>query len=364
MTRTVELGDVCAITMGQAPVGESYNDRGDGVPLIAGAGDFGSGVPAAKKFTTAASKLCKRGDIVLSIRASIGDRILSDGVYALGRGVAGLRPKDGLDRRYLWNWLGFASRRLAAKGRGATFLQVNRADIAEMPLPLPPIDEQQRIADILDRADTLRAKRREALALLDDLTQSIFFEMFGDPAVERTPWPVQTVGDLLESAQYGTSAKAGVVGKFPILRMGNLTTNGRVTLTDLKYIDLPPRDEAKYTVREGDVLFNRTNSAELVGKTAVFREHKSMAFAGYLVRLRVREPHQPEYVSAFLNGRYGKAVLRGMAKSIVGMANINAKEVQSIRLCTAGSAPNRIRRTREAGGDSSRAASVEPRRVG
>jgi type I restriction enzyme S subunit len=84
-------------------------------------------------------------------------------------------------------------------------------------------------------------------------------------------------------------------------------------------------------VTAGDVLFNRTNSAELVGKTAVYHGKDPLAYAGYLVRLRVRDGFSPDYLSGVLNSRYGKATLRGMCKSIVGMANINAKEVQTIR---------------------------------
>ena len=92
-------------------------------------------------------------------------------------------------------------------------------------------------------------------------------------------------------------------------------------------MDLSEREHERYTVRLGDVLFNRTNSAELVGKTAIFRETRSMAFAGYLIRLRVTGNNHPEYLAGFMNTPYAKRVLRGMCKSIVGMANINAPTV-------------------------------------
>ena len=115
-----------------------------------------------------------------------------------------------------------------------------------------------------------------------------------------------------------------------MLRMGNITNDGYIDDTELKYVDLPKKEIEKYTVRCGDILFNRTNSTDLVGKTAVFTSDKPFAYAGYLVRSRVNTKATPEYISAFLNSKAGKRVLRGMAKSIVGMANINAKEMQSI----------------------------------
>lgn len=145
------LGEVCQITMGQAPPGSSYNDSGAGMPLIAGAGDFDGDHPEPKKFTTGVSKICAAGDIVLGIRASIGAKVWADREYCLGRGVAGLRAKSHIDARYLWHWLSQSADALASKGRGATFLQVNRQDIGEMAVPVPPLEEQRRIAAILDR---------------------------------------------------------------------------------------------------------------------------------------------------------------------------------------------------------------------
>lgn len=176
----VPLGDVCEITMGQAPSGETYNTDGKGLPLIAGAGDFGTLSPEATKFTNAPTKVSRQGDIILCIRATIGDRNWSDAEYCLGRGVAGLagRPQH-LDQTYLWHWLGYAASELKSKGRGATFLQVNKADIASLGIPLPSLAEQRRIAAILDKADALRVKRREAIAKLDQLLQSVFLDMFG-----------------------------------------------------------------------------------------------------------------------------------------------------------------------------------------
>ena len=201
-----------------------------------------------------------------------------------------------------------------------------------MPIPLPPLSEQKRIAEILDGAEALRSKRRAALALLDELTQSIFLDMFGDPVSNPKGWDVGCIRDLLESASYGTSEKSAAVGEFPVLRMNNITRTGRMDFTDLKYMNMKPSEHDRYLVRSGDVLFNRTNSAELVGKTGVLRGKEKMAFAGYLIRLRTNVANDPEYLSAFLNSDYAKKMLRGMCKSIIGMANINATEIQDMSI--------------------------------
>lgn len=243
-----------------------------------------------------------------------------------------VKPSRLVDPNYLAHFFQSSGYwgQIKRKTQGAAQGGVNASSLSELEIPLPPFDEQRRIAAILDKADDLRRKRKRALELLDGLTQSIFLEMFGDIESNPKGWRRGRIGDLLEDTQYGTSEKASEYGKYPILRMGNLTTDGRMDFGSLKYIDLDDRDIDKYTVRRGDILFNRTNSADLVGKTAVFDQDERFAFAGYLVRARVKNGVSPHYVSGYLNSRHGKATLRGMAKSIVGMANINAKEMQSI----------------------------------
>ncbi|MEX1826913.1 restriction endonuclease subunit S [Luteibacter sp. CQ10] len=196
-TKEVSLGEICEITMGQAPDGESYNTEQIGIPLIAGAGDFGVITPEPSKFTTAPTKRAKVDDIILCIRATIGDRNWADQQYCLGRGVASLRAESSrLDQRFLWHWLGHASPALKAKGRGATFLQVSKADIASLRVSLPSLRTQRRVAEILDKVEDLRRKRRESVAVLNRLLRSSFLEMFGDVATNPKAWPIGRLADL------------------------------------------------------------------------------------------------------------------------------------------------------------------------
>lgn len=178
----VRLDKVCRITMGQAPSGDSYNFDGQGLALIAGAGDFGKTTPEPKKFTTEAGKKSEKGEIILCIRATIGDLNWSDKEYCLGRGVAGLFGlPDKLDQNFLWHWLKNNAALLKSKGKGATFLQVTKEDISSLEIILPPLEEQRRIASILDKADAIRQKRQQAIAKLDELLQATFIDIFGDP---------------------------------------------------------------------------------------------------------------------------------------------------------------------------------------
>ncbi len=277
------------------------------------------------------------GDILVSIAGTIG----RSGVVPkdspplnCNQAVAIIRTNGGVSRPYLRSWLesSDAQRQMIGATVTGTISNLSLTQLGNLIVPVPSLPEQRRIAEVLDRAEALRAKRRAALAQLDTLTQSIFLDLFGDPATNPKGWPVGRIGDLLLSATYGTSEKASASGDFAVLRMNNITRTGEMDLNELKYMDLDADERDRYLVTQGDVLFNRTNSADLVGKTAIVREVQPMAYAGYLVRLRVNAENDPEYLACFLNTGYAKKMLKGMCRSIIGMANINAKEIQAMRI--------------------------------
>lgn len=216
---TAALGEIAEIDMGQAPPGDSYNGEGNGIPLIAGASDFGDLTPRPTRHTNAPTKVSRTGDIILCIRATIGDLNLSDQPYCLGRGVAGLRPKPKrLNHRFLWRALEANADNLRSRGRGATFLQVSKSDIANLEITLPPLDEQKRIAGILDQADALCRLRAQALDKLNTLGQAIFHEMFGDPTANIKDLPVKSLGEVCSFISGGTPNKSNPLfwgGDFP-----------------------------------------------------------------------------------------------------------------------------------------------------
>ena len=138
----------------------------------------------------------------------------------------------------------------------------------------------------------------------------------------------------LADTQYGTSSKASeeTRGK-PVLRMNNITYEGRFDTTDLKWVELSDGESEKLTLRRGDLLFNRTNSRALVGKTGVWQGPDGYTFAGYLVRVRLRQDRVlPRWVSAFMNSPRGKTALFHMAKPSINMANISASDLLRLRV--------------------------------
>lgn len=275
-----------------------------------------------RKLTAAGLKSCSSetlpvGSVLFSSRAPIGHVAMNTIPMATNQGFKSFIPGKCLEASYLYWWLRCHRARLEQLGNGATFKEVSKAVVERIRIPLPPLQEQRRIAAILDKADAVRRKRREALSRLADLGQAIFYEMFGDPATNPKHWPMGKIGDLLAEVKYGTATKANEAGLgIPILRMGNLTYDGRIDVSDLKHVELPAQDFEKYTTKRRDILFNRTNSKDLVGKTAVVSIDEPMAIAGYLVRSRVNAAGNPYYISAYLNSSHGKTVLKNMCKRL------------------------------------------------
>ena len=192
--------------------------------------------------------------------------------------------------------------------------------------------KQIEVCEYLDKIYKVIKLREEELQKLDDLIKARFVEMFGDPILNPKGWEMVAVGDIVTDVRYGTSKPAVEGGKYPYLRMNNLTSDGHLDLKDLKYIDISDDEIEKCVVRKGDVLFIWTNSIELVGKSAVFDLPEDMVIAGYIIRVRLNEKLLPEIFSQYMNLEAIKSILRGMAKGAVNQANINAQELQSIKV--------------------------------
>ena len=155
---------------------------------------------------------------------------------------------------------------------------------------------------------------------------SLYEQLYARPRFPLTP-----LRQLVTLVQYGISERATVeqVGT-PILRMNNLQADGW-DLTDLKYVELDEQTKKSFLLKPGDLLFNRTNSKELVGKCDVFQEPGEWVFASYLIRVQLDEKKAlPVFVSDFLNTRAGRVQIDRVSRQIIGMSNVNAEELQNL----------------------------------
>jgi len=209
---------------------------------------------------------------------------------------------------------------------------INWRDLKILEFDLPDLETQRKLAAVLWSINDTMESYKKLISATDELVKSQFMEQFGLPDNNVKGYPLGRIGDVVSDVHYGTSAKASDNGKYVYIRMNNITYEGALDLSDIKRIDVADSEIENYIVRYGDVLFNRTNSRDLVGKTCVFDRKNPMIIAGYIIRLRMNGLVLPEYLSLFMNTRYAKKLLFSMAKGAVGQANINAKELQDISI--------------------------------
>jgi type I restriction enzyme S subunit len=288
---------------------------------------------------SSATQVVPAGSLLLVVRSGILARKLPVAItrvpVALNQDLKALVPKsDVIDSEYLTYYLDFMAADVLANcvKRGATVHSIDIDKLSTIEIPIPPVSEQQRIVNILDQADSLRKSRSEANALSDRILAAIFRKVFGEPATNPMGWPEYRIGDLFAETLYGTSARANDLRQgIAVVRMNNIDSEGRVDLKSLKYIELPESEITRLELRRGDILFNRTNSQELVGKTGLWVDRLKAVPASYLIRIRVRENLVlPEFVWAYMNTRFFKGLLLDMARRAIGMANINAIELRSL----------------------------------
>lgn len=233
---------------------------------------------------------------------------------------------------YLYYFMDSYVEELRKLSIGGVIKYIKLGNLTDALIELPEINNQKAVVNILNKAKCVLTYRQQQLQKLDELVKARFVEMFGIYPANPKGWETGTIRDVVSDVRYGSSRPAVDGGKYPYLRMNNITYGGELDLSDTKRIDIPDNELDKCTVRRGDVLFNRTNSKELVGKTCVYNRDDMMVLAGFVIRVRVSERILPEFLSEFLNTEFSKQMLLAMCKTAIGQANINAQEMQNIGL--------------------------------
>jgi type I restriction enzyme S subunit len=239
-----------------------------------------------------------------------------------------LRPKPFMDIRFLCRVL--ENYDLRPFITGSTRAKLTKKDAERIVIPVPPLDEQRRIAAILDQADDLRRKRREALGRIDSFTQSVFLTMFGDwssPGFNGKLEPVGAKLDFLTSGSRGWAEYYRESGDL-FLRIQNVR-HDELDLEDVAYVEPPQTAEAKRTrVEAGDVLLSIT--ADL-GRTAVVPKGIGSAFINQHLAILRTSAYEPRYLSAAIASRAGQAAIQRKNREGV-KAGLNFDDVRSLEI--------------------------------
>jgi type I restriction enzyme, S subunit len=211
--------------------------------------------------------------------------------------------------------------------RGAAQKNLNVPAFRQISLHYPKfLPEQKRIVSFLNTAFVeIKAVKSNAEQNLKNAKE--LFESYLRDVLSNKKWEIKPLGDLCIKVEYGSSSKSASKGDIPVLRMGNIQ-NGRFNWDNLKY-SVNEEENVKYLLKYNDVLFNRTNSPELVGKTAIYKGERPALFAGYLIRIHRNEDLlDADFLNYYLNSQmaidYGKTIVI----SSVNQANINGTKLK------------------------------------
>ena len=226
---------------------------------------------------------------------------------------------------------------------GSTNPFIKWTDLRKFEFMLPSVYEQKKISRIFWTIEENLEKVEDLIKsigkLKKGLTRILFIQGIGHTKFKKTElgeipkgWKVVTLGEVLDVCQYGLSQSLSEVGQYPIFRMNNIE-NGHMVNNNLKYTNLDAKTFQRFKLEKEDILFNRTNSIELVGKVGIFLHDGDFTFASYLIRLRSKkEMLNPYFLNFFLNDPINQQKLKNLATRAIGQSNINATNLKTFKI--------------------------------
>ena len=283
-----------------------------------------------KGVSTSATRIVPAGSVIMATRMGLGKVAINKIDLAINQDLKALKCNGKLDPKFLLYFLQSKAGYLESQGKGATVKGIKLDLVKSLPVPRLSLPEQRRIATILDKADAIRRKRRQAIDLMNDFLRSVFLEMFGDKAKGRKEWQEVKLKDLLTFLTSGSRgwAKYYVPVGDTFLRIQNVGNN-KLMIDDVAFINAPVGAEAERTrVKAGDILLSIT--ADL-GRTAVIPKGLGTAYINQHLSILRIQGAEPIYVSAFLASEEGQRQIRRLDR--VGVkSGLNFDDIRSLKI--------------------------------
>ncbi len=301
------LVEVATVIAGQSPASSTYNSDGDGLPFFQGKADFQEMYPKERMWCTSERrKEAEPGDVLISVRAPVGAVNICNQKSVIGRGLSAIRPSSDLNEMFLYYFLKANEQKISALGTGSTFKAITQDTLKRIEIPLPPLDDQKRIAHLLGKIEGLIAQRKQHLQQLDDLLKSTFLEMFGPMAPGFDDWPLVEIKDLaakhkraMRTGPFGSNllhSEFTAEGDVAVLGIDNAVQNcfawgERRFISDEKYQELE-----NYKIYPGDVIVTIMGT---IGRSAVIPDDVPLAInTKHLVAITLnREIANPFFLS-------------------------------------------------------------------
>ena len=220
------LKDLVDIQMGQSPDSKFYNYDKIGLPFYQGKADFGRINPTPKIWCSKSKKEAKPNDILISVRAPVGDLNINNEQSCIGRGLAAITCKSDVDMMYLYYHLKYLKPQLSHISTGSTFESINRSQLENLIIDYKPYSEQIKISNILQVVQRQIEVREKLLRLYDLLIKSRFVEMFGDPNATRTKYKLVPIHMVTDCMVPGRDKPKSFTGEIPWITINDLNING------------------------------------------------------------------------------------------------------------------------------------------
>jgi type I restriction enzyme S subunit len=333
-----KLGDICDIYNGSTPLRSKKEYWEDGainwftVNDIRKQGriiEYTNQKISKEGFNNSSLKLLPINSILLCCTASVGEFAITKIELTTNQQFNGLVIKNSneLLPEFLFYFSSTLKEKLLNISGKATIDFISMTKLKKVVIPLPKLQEQEKIVTILDEAFSAIAKAKANAELNLQNAKKLFESYFRD-TLSKHSGTIIKLGNVCEKVEYGSSSKSSTEGILPVLRMGNIQ-NRKLVWNDLKYSN-NKEDNTKYLLKYNDVLFNRTNSPEWVGKTAIYKGEMPAIFAGYLIRIIIKKDLlDADYLNYFLNSKIAKNYGDTVVISSVNQANINGTKLKT-----------------------------------
>lgn len=347
----VKLGEVAKLINGDR--GKNYPSKGSfvekGIPFI-NAGclsnehtliDEELNFITEEKFDSLRSGKIEKGDILFCLRGSLGKFALVDTNMkgAIASSLVIIRANEKVYIDYLKHYLGslLCQREIQAYENGAAQPNLSATDLKSFQIPLPPLDEQKRIAAILDKADAIRQKRKQAIELADEFLRSVFLDMFGDPVTNPKGWEQVPLSTLSDKILNGTTPKGGsdvyVEKGVAFLRSQNVWKK-RIDLDDIVYLDDETHAKmSKSSLKHKDILITKTGRINTenssLGRAAIYYGKDDEANINghvYLVRLKPDNVH--EFIEFILTTKEYRDHIRAVCVGGIDKRQLNKNHIE------------------------------------
>lgn len=331
-SETLRLDQIAEVTMGQSPDSSSYNSVGKGIPFYQGKTEFTDkyiGQPST--WCTSPTRIAKENDILMSVRAPVGNVNIATEECCIGRGLSSIRPQNGFNSEFIFEALEQKKEELENKATGSTFKAINKDIVLSIQIPNTSISIQKEYSNFVKQIDKSKFLLQQILEKFELLKKSRFIELIGN--IQNPKYPLVELNEICEFIKDGTHQTPiyteDRVNGFKFLSSKDVTSQ-KINWTNIKYIpkELHEQLYAKLSPKRGDILLAKngtTGVAAVVDSDEIFDIYVSLAL------LRPKSGVNVSYLCSALNSEDLKRQFNSSLKGI-GVPNLHLREIKKARI--------------------------------